>query len=68
MIGRLATANQMRDREKELKQKHLGMESTKKIFSQAISPMSVAPDTLEVRVRRKHTPYLPNSPPWLVIG
>ncbi len=58
MNGGSATANQVRDREKGLKQKFLEMRALYKIFLQAISPVSVAPDNLGVRVRSKHTPYL----------
>jgi hypothetical protein len=59
MNGGPATANQVRDREKGLKQKASGNGERYmyKIFSQAISPVSVAPDKLGVRVRSKHTPY-----------
>jgi hypothetical protein len=63
MNGGPATANQVRDREKELKKIFWEWSTLYKIFCHAISPVSVAPDNLGVRVRRKHTPYLPKCTP-----
>jgi hypothetical protein len=53
MNGGLATASQVRDGEKGLKQKLLPRESTIKIFINITSLISVAPDILDVQVRRK---------------
>jgi hypothetical protein len=58
MNGGLATANQVRDREKGLNKSFWKWRALYKIFSQAISPVSVAPENLGVRVRSKHTPYM----------
>jgi hypothetical protein len=58
MNGGPATTNQVRDRGKNLKQKFWKWGALYKIFSQAISLVSVAPDNLGVRVRSKHTRYV----------
>ncbi len=55
MIGGLATASQVRDGGIRLKQKLWGMESTKKIFYQAISPKTVGPDIHDFRKSCIHT-------------
>ncbi len=53
-----ATANRVRDWEKEMKQKFLQMKSTIKIFYHPISSKRVAPDNVDVRVQSKHTSYM----------
>jgi hypothetical protein len=58
MHGGLATANQVRDQEKELKQKILQMESAIKIFIYPISTTSAAPDNSDVQVQRKYTSFM----------
>jgi hypothetical protein len=59
MNGGPATANQVRDRWKKLKQKSLQTESAlKKAFNHAASPKSIALDINAFRKSCIHTPYI----------
>jgi hypothetical protein len=58
MIGGLATASQVRDGGIRLKQKLWGMERTKKIFNQAISPKTMGPDIHDFWKSCIHTSYV----------
>jgi hypothetical protein len=52
-----SSANQLTDKGKGLKQKHVQIKRALKIFIHPTNPTSIAPGILGIQVRRKHTSH-----------